>query len=76
MAKGKKKDGDYTNIVANKKFAVDVLDPKKARRDNVRILIRSDDGKSVFHHFRGYEVTRLIRALEAALEFGPKIPET
>ena len=41
---------------------------------NVRLTLHSDDGKSVFHHLRGYEVMRLIRALEGALEFGPEIP--
>ena len=68
------KDHDYTNIVKNAKYRVDVLDPKEARRDNVRVTLHSDDGESVFHHLRGYEVMRLIRALEAALEFGPEIP--
>ncbi len=67
-------DHDYTNIVTNKKFRVDVLDPKEARRDNVRLTLHSDDGESVSHHLRIYEVVRLVRALEAALEFGPEIP--
>jgi hypothetical protein len=68
------KDHDYTTIVKNRKFRVEVLDPKEARRDNVRLTLHSDDGESVSHHLRGYEVMRLIRALEAALEFGPEIP--
>jgi len=67
-------DQDYTNIVKNKKFRIDVLDPKEARRDNVRLTLHSDDGESVSNHLRGYEVVRLIKALEAALEFGPEIP--
>ena len=67
-------DHDYANIVKNRKFRVDVLDPKEARRDNVRLTLHSDDGESVSHHLRSYEVMRLLRALEAALEFGPEIP--
>ena len=35
------KDDDYTLIVANKKFEVHVLDPKEARRDNVRLTLYS-----------------------------------
>lgn len=74
MAAKKKKKHDYTNVIENRKFAVDVLDPKDARRDNVRVTLHSDEGESVFHHFRAYEVVRLIRALEDALAFGPEIP--
>ena len=70
-----KNDGDYTSIVANKKFEVHVLDPKDARRDNVRLTLHSDDGQHVHHHFRGYEVMRLIEALNQALAFGPSIPK-
>jgi len=72
------KSGDehYATIVKNRKFDVSVLDPKDARRDNVRLTLYSDDGNSVYHHLRGYEVMRLIRALEGALEFGPEIPES
>jgi len=69
-----KNDDDYTLIVANKKFEVHVLDPKKDRRDNVRLKLFSDDGDDVHHHFRGYEVMRLIAALKQALAFGPEIP--
>ena len=69
------KDHDYTLIVANKKFEVHVLDPKEARRDNVRLTLYSDDGTDVHHHFRGYEVMRLIDALNQALAFGPAIPK-
>jgi hypothetical protein len=69
------KDDDYTLIVANKKFEVHVLDPKAARRDNVRLILYSDDGQNVHHHFRGYEVMRLIEALNHALAFGPQIPK-
>jgi hypothetical protein len=69
------KDGDYTVIVANKKFEVHVLDPKEARRDNVRLTLYSDEDTNVHHHFRGYEVKRLIDALEQALAFGPPIPK-
>lgn len=67
-------DDEYETLVKNRKFEVAVLDPKDARRDNVRVTLYSDDGKSVYHHLRSYEVTRLIRALENALEFGPEIP--
>ena len=70
-----KNDGDYTLIVANKKFEVHALDPKDARRDNVRLTLHSDDGQQVHHHFRGYEVMRLIDALNQALAFGPPIPK-
>lgn len=70
----KNDDDDYTLIVANKKFEVHVLDPKKDRRDNVRLTLYSDDGRNVHHHFRGYEVARLIAALNQALAFGPDIP--
>jgi len=69
------KEDDYTEIVRNKKFEVHVLDPKEARRDNVRLTLHSDEGKAVHHHFRGYEVMRLIAALEEALAFGPPIPK-
>jgi hypothetical protein len=67
-------DSDYETVVENRKFEVSVLDPKEARRDNIRLTLHSDDGKSVYHHLRAYEVMRLIRALESALEFGPDIP--
>ena len=70
----KNDDDDYTLIVANKKFEVHVLDPKKDRRDNVRLTLYPDDGEGVHHHFRTYEVMRLIEALNQALAFGPKIP--
>jgi len=70
-----KNDGDYTLIVANKKFEVHVLDPKKDRRDNVRLTLYADDGGNVHHHFRSYEVMRLIEALNQALAFGPPIPK-
>ena len=70
----KNDDDDYTLIVANKKFEVHVLDPKKDRRDNVRLTLYSDDGDNVHHHFRSYEVMRLIDALKQALAFGPEIP--
>jgi len=70
-----KNDGDYNLIVANKKFEVHVLDPKKDRRDNVRLTLYADDGGDVHHHFRGYEVMRLIEALNQALAFGPPIPK-
>ena len=69
------KDDDYTLIVRNKKFEVHVLDPKEARRDNVRLTLHSDDGDEVHHHFRAYEIMRLIAALEEALAFGPPIPK-
>ena len=68
-------EDDYTEIVANKKFEVHVLDPKDDRRDNVRLTLYSDDGKDVHHHFRTYEVMRLIDALNQALAFGPDIPK-
>lgn len=71
----KNDDDDYTLIVANKKFEVHVLDPKKDRRDNVRLTLYSDDGQGVHHHFRTYEVMRLIDGLKQALAFGPPIPE-
>jgi len=70
----KNDDDDYTLIVANKKFEVHVLDPKKDRRDNVRLTLYSDDGDNVHHHFRSYEVMRLVDALKQALAFGPEIP--
>jgi hypothetical protein len=70
----KNDDDDYTLIVANKKFEVHVLDPKNARRDNVRLTLYSDDGEGVHHHFRTYEVMRLIDALQKGLSFGPQIP--
>jgi len=66
---------DYTVIVRNKKFEVHALDPKEARRDNIRLTLHSDDGKEVHHHFRAYEVMRLIEALNQALAFGPPIPK-
>jgi len=65
----------YTSIVRNRKFEVDVLDPKSDRRDNVRLTLHSDDGQTVYHHFRSYEVVRLRDALEEALAFGPAIPK-
>jgi len=68
-------DTDYTLIVANKKFEVHVLDPKHERRDNVRLTLYSDDGHDVHHHFRSYEVMRLIEALNQALASGPPIPK-
>jgi hypothetical protein len=71
----KNEDDDYTLIVANKKFEVHVLDPKKDRRDNVRLTLHPDDGAAVHHHFRSYEVMRLIEALNQALAFGPPIPK-
>lgn len=71
----KNDDDDYTLIVGNKKFEVHVLDPKKDRRDNVRLTLYSDDGQGVHHHFRTYEVMRLIDGLKQALAFGPPIPE-
>jgi hypothetical protein len=64
----------YTKIVANKKFEVYVLDPKDGRRDNVRVTLHSDDGQTVHHHLRSYEVVRLAAALNEALAFGPEIP--
>jgi hypothetical protein len=69
------KEKDYTTIVRNKKFAVDVLDPREDRRDNVRVTVHSDDGTSAHHHLRVYEVVRLIRALQDALAIGPEIPD-
>jgi hypothetical protein len=66
---------NYTKIVANKKFEVHVLDPKEARRDNVRLTLHSDDGETVHHHLRSYEVARLVAALNQALAFGPAIPD-
>jgi hypothetical protein len=71
----KNADDDYTLIVANKKFEVHVLDPKNDRRDNVRLTLYSDDAEGVHHHFRTYEVMRLIEALNQALAFGPPIPK-
>jgi len=68
-------EADYTLIVANKKFEVHVLDPKHDRRDNVRLTLYSDDGEDVHHHFRSYEVMRLVEALNQALTFGPPIPK-
>ena len=65
----------YTKIVENKKFEVHVLDPKDGRRDNVRLTLHSDDGERVHHHFRAYEVVRLVAALNEALSFGPDIPD-
>jgi hypothetical protein len=69
------KEKDYTTVIKNKKFEVHVLDPKEERRDNVRLTLHSDDGPSVYHHLRVYEVVRLVRALNDALEFGPEIPD-
>jgi hypothetical protein len=71
MAKG---SGDYQKIVKNRKFEVHVLDPKNDRRDNIRLTLHSDEGICVHHHFRGYEVARLIEALQRALAHGPPIP--
>ncbi len=68
--------GKYKAIVANRKFAVHVLDPKKDRRDNIRVTLHSDEGDSVFHHLRSYEAMRLIDALEQALAYGPAIPKS
>ena len=68
-------DKDYTTIVKNQKFEVQVLDPKDARRDNVKLILYGDPTGKIHHHFRAYEVMRLIAALKDALEFGPKIPE-
>jgi hypothetical protein len=65
----------YTSIACNKKFEVHVLDPKSARRDNVKLTLHSDDGQTVFHHLRAYEVVRLVAALDEAIAFGPIIPE-
>lgn len=66
---------DYKPIVRNRKFAVDVLDPKDDRRDNIRVTIFGDqDGQVAHHHLRAYEVSRLVEALEQAIAFGPKIP--
>ena len=69
------KEKDYTTLIRNKKFEVDVLDPREERRDNVRLTLHSDEGPSVHHHFRVYEVVRLVRALNEALAFGPEIPD-
>jgi hypothetical protein len=70
------KDAAYTLIVGNKKFEVHVLDPKEARRDNIRLTLYSDDGENVHHHLRSYEVMRLIEALNQAIAFGPPIPKS
>jgi hypothetical protein len=75
MPKHGTKKGKYKTIVANRKFAVHVLDPKDDRRDNIRVTLHSDEGDSVFHHLRGYETMRLIAALEQALAYGPPIPK-
>jgi hypothetical protein len=72
----KHKQPKYDTIVANAKFAVHVLDPKKDRRDNIRVTLHSDEGDSVFHNLRSYETMRLIAALEQALAHGPAIPKT
>lgn len=69
-----KPSGSYKVIIKNKKFEVHALDPKEDRRDNIRLTLHSDEGTSVYHHFRGYEVMRLVRALEDALAHGPTIP--
>jgi hypothetical protein len=69
-------DDAYTLIVGNKKFEVHVLDPKDARRDNIRLTLYSDDGKNVHHHLRAYEVMRLIEGLNQAIAFGPPIPKS
>ena len=56
-----KNDGDYTLIVANKKFEVHVLDPKKVARDNVRLTLHADDGErrpSSLSRLRGDEADR------------------
>jgi hypothetical protein len=65
----------YVTIVRNRKFEVHVLDPKSDRRDNIRLTLHSDDGQTVFHHLRSYEVMRLRDALKDALAFGPAIPK-
>ena len=65
----------YQVIERNGKFEVHVLDPKDDRRDNVRVTLHSDDGRTLHHHLRGYEVMRLIDALDRALAFGPPIPK-
>ncbi len=64
----------YRTIVSNRKFEVHVLDPKSERRDNIRVTLHSDDGASVFHHLRAYEVACLVTALTDAIAFGPAIP--
>jgi hypothetical protein len=69
-------EGKYKTIVANRKFAVHALDPKKDRRDNIRVTLHSDEGDSVFHHLRSYEAMRLIDALEQALAYGPPMPKS
>ena len=78
MPKGGKNGtkGKYKAIVANRKFAVHVLDPKKDRRDNIRVTLHSDESDSLFHHLRSYEAMRLIDALEQALAYGPAIPKS
>jgi len=68
-------DKGYKTIVKNAKFEVHVLDPKDDRRDNVRLTLLGDPEGKVHHHFRTYEVMRLIAALKDALEYGPPIPE-
>jgi hypothetical protein len=65
----------YKTIVENQKFEVHVLDPKDDRRDNVRLTLLGDPEGKVHHHLRGYEVMRLIAALNEALAYGPAIPE-
>jgi len=76
MAPAMADEDDYTLIVRNKKFEVHVLDPKKDRRDNVRVTLHGDEDDTVHHHFRTYEVLRLIEALNQALAFGPPIPKS
>ena len=65
----------YKTIIKNTKFEVHVLDPKGDRRDNVRLTLIGDPTGKVHHHFRSYEVMRLIAALKDALAFGPEIPK-
>lgn len=62
-------------IVANRKFKVEVLDPKEDRRDNVLVTITDDEGNSGHHHLRSFEALRLADALHEAVRFGPDIPK-
>lgn len=62
-------------IVSNRKFRVEVLDPKDERRDNVVVTVFNDDGGSGRHHLRAFEVLRLADALHDAVRFGPDIPK-
>ena len=68
------KKAGYKTIEKNKKFEVHVLDPKTDRRDN-RVTLHSDDGVTVHHHLRSYEVVRFAQALNRALAYGPPIPK-